>query len=78
YLLLDRLIPRKYYDPSDPEYPAVPQDERVQVLQGCGTYKDTPGGRRGLALVETPTGIVPTLMTLLLIDPMFQRGLQYP
>lgn len=78
YLLMDRVIPRKYYDPSDPEYPAVPQDERSQVLQGCGTYKDTPEGRRCLALAETPTGLVPTLKTLLMIDPMFQRGRQYP
>ena len=78
YLLLDRLIPRKYYDPSDPRYAEVPEEERAQVLQGCGTYKDTPGGRRCLALVETPTGIVPTLKTLLMVDPMFQRGRQYP
>ncbi|RTI01996.1 hypothetical protein CSW23_05005 [Thermus scotoductus] len=78
YLLMDRVIPRKYYDPSDPEYPAVPQDERSQVLQGCLTYKDTPEGRRCLALAETPTGLVPTLKTLLMIDPMFQRGRQYP
>lgn len=78
YLLMDRVIPRKYYDPSDPEYPAVPQDERNQVLQGCPTYKDTPEGRRCLALAETPTGLVPTLKTLLMIDPMFQRGRQYP
>ncbi len=78
YLLLDRLIPRKYYDPSVPEYAGVPQDEREQVLRGCQTFKDTPEGRRCLALVETPTGIVPTLKTLLMIDPMFQRGRQYP
>ena len=78
YLLMDRVIPRKYYDPSDPEYGAVPEDERNQVLQGCQTYKDTPEGRRCLALAETPTGLVPTLKTLLMIDPMFQRGRQYP
>ena len=78
YLLMDRVIPRKYYDPSDPEYGAVPEDERNQVLQGCQAYKDTPEGRRCLALVETPTGLVPTLKTLLMIDPMFQRGRQYP
>lgn len=78
YLLLDRLIPRKYYDPSDREYPGVPEEERQQVLQGCRTYKDTAEGRRCLALVETPTGIVPTLKTLLMIDPMFNRGRQYP
>ena len=78
YLLLDRLIPRKYYDPSDRDYPGVPEEERRQVLEGCGTYKDTPEGRRCLALAETPTGLVPTLKTLLMIDPMFQRGRQYP
>ena len=78
YLLLDRLIPRKYYDPSDRDYPGVPEEERRQVLEGCRTYKDTQEGRRCLALVETPTGLVPTLKTLLMIDPMFQRGRQYP
>ncbi|RTH02531.1 hypothetical protein CSW47_10570 [Thermus scotoductus] len=78
YLLLDRLIPRKYYDPSDRDYPGVPEEERRQVLEGCRTYKDTQEGRRCLALVETPTGLVPTLETLLMIDPMFQRGRQYP
>lgn len=78
YLLLDRLIPRKYYDPSDREYPGVPEEERNQVLQSCRLYKDTQEGRRCLALVETPTGIVPTLKSLLMIDPMFQRGRQYP
>jgi len=78
YILLDRLIPRKYYDPSAPEYPGVPEDERQQVLQGCRVYKDTGEGRRCLALVETPTGITSTLKTLLMIDPMFQRGRQYP
>jgi hypothetical protein len=31
-----------------------------------------------VALVETPTGIVPTLKTLLMIDPLFRRGRQYP
>jgi hypothetical protein len=35
YILLDRLIPRKYYDPSVPEYVGVPEDERQQVLRGC-------------------------------------------
>jgi hypothetical protein len=78
YLLMDRLIPRKYYDPSVPEYVGVPEDERQQVLQGCQVYKDTNEGRRCLALVETPTGITPTLKTLLMIDPMFRRGRQYP
>jgi len=78
YLLLDRLIPRKYYDPSDRDYPGVPEEERRQVLEGCRTYKDTQEGRRCIALVETPTGLVPTLKTLLMIDPMFQRGRQYP
>ena len=78
YLLLDRLIPRRYYDPSDQDYPGVPEEERRQVLEGCRTYKDTQEGRRCLALVEVPTGIVPTLKTLLMIDPMFQRGRQYP
>ena len=78
YILLDRLIPRKYYDPSAPEYPGVPEDERQQVLQGCRVYKDTSEGRRCLALVETPTGITSTLKTLLMIEPMFQRGRQYP
>ena len=78
YLLLDRLIPRRYYDPSDRDYPGVPEEERRQVLEGCRTYKDTQEGRRCLALVETPTGLVPTLKTLLMIDPMFQRGRQYP
>ncbi|RTG95787.1 hypothetical protein [Thermus scotoductus] len=78
YLLLDRLIPRRYYDPSDQDYPGVPEEERNQVLQSCRLYKDTQEGRRCLALVETPTGIVPTLKTLLMIDPMFQRGRQYP
>jgi hypothetical protein len=78
YLLMDRLIPRKYYDPSVPEYVGVPEDERRQVLQGCQVYKDTGEGRRCLALVETPTGITPTLKTLLMIDPMFRRGRQYP
>lgn len=78
YLLLDRLIPRKYYDPADRDYPGVPEEERRQVLEGCRTYKDTQEGRRCLALVEVPTGIVPTLKTLLMIDPMFQRGRQYP
>ncbi|WP_135256426.1 hypothetical protein [Thermus caldilimi] len=78
YLLLDRLIPRKYYDPSDRDYPGVPEEERNQVLQSCRLYKDTQEGRRCLAVVETPTGIVPTLKTLLMIDPMFQRGRQYP
>jgi len=78
YLLMDRVIPRKYYDPSVPEYAGVPQEEREQVLRGCQTFKDTPEGRRCLALAETPTGLVPTLKTLLMIDPMFQRGRQYP
>ncbi len=78
YLLLDRLIPRRYYDPADRDYPGVPEEERNQVLQSCRLYKDTQEGRRCLALVETPTGIVPTLKTLLMIDPMFQRGRQYP
>lgn len=78
YILLDRLIPRKYYDPSVPEYAGVPEDERQQVLKGCQTFKDTGEGRRCLALVETPTGLTPTLKTLLMIDPMFQRGRQYP
>lgn len=78
YLLLDRLIPRKYYDPADRDYPGVPEEERNQVLQSCRLYKDTQEGRRCLALVETPTGIVPTLKGLLMIDPMFQRGRQYP
>ena len=78
YLLLDRLIPRRYYDPSDRDYPGVPEEERRQVLEGCRTYKDTQEGRRCLALVETPTGLVLTLKTLLMIDPMFQRGRQYP
>ncbi|WP_022799440.1 hypothetical protein [Thermus islandicus] len=78
YLLLDRLIPRKYYDPSVPEYAGVPEEERSQALKGCQTYKDTPEGRRCLALVETPTGLTPTLKTLLMIDPMFQRGRPYP
>jgi hypothetical protein len=78
YLLMDRLIPRKYYDPADPYYPGVPEDERQQVLQGCQVYKDTEEGRRCVALVETPTGIVPTLKTLLMIDPLFRRGRQYP
>ena len=78
YLLMDRLIPRKYYDPADPYYPGVPEEERRQVLQGCRTFKDTGEGRRCVALVETPTGIVPTLKTLLMIDPLFRRGRQYP
>ena len=78
YLLMDRLIPRKYYDPADPYYPGVPEEERQQVLQGCRTFKDTGEGRRCVALVETPTGIVPTLKTLLMIDPLFRRGRQYP
>ena len=78
YLLMDRLVPRKYYDPADPYYPAVPEDERGQVLSGCRVYKDTEEGRRCVALVETPTGIVPALKTLLMIDPLFRRGRQYP
>ncbi|WP_243027854.1 hypothetical protein [Thermus albus] len=78
YLLLDRLIPRRYYDPADREYPGVPEEERQQVLASCRLYKDTQEGRRCLALVETPTGIVPTLKGLLMIEPMFQRGRQYP
>jgi hypothetical protein len=78
YILLDRLIPRKYYDPSVQEYVGVPEDERQQVLQGCQVYKDTNEGRRCVALVETPTGITPTLKTLLMIEPMFRRGRQYP
>jgi len=78
YLLLDRLIPRKYYDPTDRDYPGVPEEERRQVLSSCRTYKDTQEGRRCLALVEAPTGIVGVLKGLLLIDPMFNRGRQYP
>ncbi|MCS6867195.1 hypothetical protein [Thermus sp.] len=78
YILLDRLIGRRYYDPANPEYAGVPQEERNQVLQGCRTYKDTQEGRRCVALVETPTGIVATLKTLLMVDPMFNRGRQYP
>ncbi|WP_236622588.1 hypothetical protein [Thermus tengchongensis] len=59
YLLLDRLIPRKYYDPSDREYPGVPEEERQQALEGCTAFKDTEEGRRCLALVETPRASCP-------------------
>jgi hypothetical protein len=45
YLLMDRLIPRKYYDPADPYYPGVPEDERQQVLQGCQDLQGHGGGQ---------------------------------